>query len=152
MTLYKTPFLKALRFDLHKPCADCPFRRDVRPHEGVARDLSGTLDAIEGGVFAHTCHKTDPRSDSPVGQAADGPAQHCAGALLMVLRTTNGIVDQEPMARAVGDGRLDLAQLDWRAADNVHTGTSLVHAYDAFTRALIRQHGERTIRKVKHVR
>lgn len=141
-----------LHYDLHKPCADCPFRRDVPMHEGVAVDLPQIMIDLSDGNFAHTCHKTDPRSDSPVGQAADGPAQHCAGALLMVLRTTNGIVDQEPMARAVGDGRLDLAQLDWRAADNVHTGTSLVHAYDAFTRALIRQHGERTIRKVKHVR
>lgn len=78
----------SLRYDLRTPCKDCPFRKDVPLHDGVADSLPKLMGQFMGGDDAfHTCHKTDPRSDSAEGQAFRGPIQHCAGFLIMLRRS-----------------------------------------------------------------
>jgi hypothetical protein len=75
---------QTLRFDLKKPCNDCPFRKDAKWHGGVFKDLIKYFDLSKKKELVHTCHKTDPRSDSPEGQKYTGELQHCAGLLLMM--------------------------------------------------------------------
>lgn len=72
---------KDIAWDLKKPCKDCPFRRDVTPHVGVLQKMELYLGQMVNGRFAHSCHKTDPRSDGWSGRYY-GPVQHCAGALI----------------------------------------------------------------------
>lgn len=72
-----------IHFDLKSPCADCPFRRDVPCHPGVRDDLMSIWGKIEMGQFAHSCHKTDSRSDGFTAQPGT-KIQHCAGALIMM--------------------------------------------------------------------
>jgi hypothetical protein len=73
-----------IRYDLKKPCADCPFRKDAKYHGGVMSDLPKYIEKGNAKELVHTCHKTDPRSDSPEGQKYTGEVQHCAGLLLMM--------------------------------------------------------------------
>lgn len=75
---------RPIKFDLRSPCADCPFLEATPVHPGVAVDLPSIMGGMEMGTLAHTCHKTDPLSDSPEGQAFNGPLQHCAGALILM--------------------------------------------------------------------
>lgn len=76
--------IKDIKFDLKKPCKDCPFLKTTPYHEGIADDLPNLWVSIEAGKAMHSCHKTDPRSDSPEGQRYKGPLQHCAGLLTMM--------------------------------------------------------------------
>ena len=71
-----------MKFQLRKPCSNCPFRSDAARlplREARAQDLA---DGLDRSTF--TCHKTavyDAESDEMV----EGPnAQHCAGALIML--------------------------------------------------------------------
>lgn len=71
-------------YKLKTPCADCPFRTDVKPYLRAARVASLEGDLVHRqGTF--TCHKTtvaDPEDD---GSRMDGPkAQHCAGAMILL--------------------------------------------------------------------
>ena len=86
--------MEQIRWDLKKPCQDCPFKYDTADHAGVARDAHEVIWGLESGNFAHTCHKTDVRSDCPT---AKGPAQHCAGLMIMA-KKSNRVT--EPMLRA----------------------------------------------------
>lgn len=70
-------------FSLKAPCHDCPFKRTSPIHTGVASDLINIHGRIEMGRFAHTCHKTDSRSDG-YDPNHKGPVKHCAGALIMM--------------------------------------------------------------------
>jgi hypothetical protein len=72
-----------IHFDLNRPCAECPFRRNAPPHEGVLRDLPKIGRHLKEGKFLHTCHRTDPRSDYEPARGYKGKLQHCAGALAM---------------------------------------------------------------------
>lgn len=74
---------RELHFDMKAPCDDCPFRRDVPCHDGVGSDLMSIWGKIETGRFAHSCHKTDSRSDGFTGNEKT-KIQHCAGALIMM--------------------------------------------------------------------
>lgn len=75
--------VKTLEYDLKTPCQDCPFRKDVPIHNGVASDLMNIFGKIEMGKFAHSCHKTDHRSDGYI-ESYKGNVQHCAGAIIMM--------------------------------------------------------------------
>jgi len=98
-----------LRFDLKKPCKDCPFLKTTPHHEGVASDLMSISTSIESENAAFTCHKTDPRSDSPTGQRHTGPVQHCAGFILMCEK---GKTPQVPYLTAWCSRQFDLDKLD----------------------------------------
>lgn len=111
-----------VRWDLRHPCADCPFVKTSPYHEGVAESLATShAAAIMQQRFAHTCHKTDTREtcDGPVsGKETGRPVQHCAGALMMLLKTGAGMDLQLPLLQALDDGKLrgeDLRELTARA-------------------------------------
>lgn len=78
--------IDSLRYDLRGPCSECPFRLNAPWHEGVVKDLQLFYGRSERGDLVFTCHKTDPRSDSPIGQKYKGPVQHCGGLLLMMAK------------------------------------------------------------------
>lgn len=69
-----------MRFNLKRPCENCPFRTSTPPFltEARARQIAG---ALERHTFA--CHKTISHDDDgrPVSASDDS---HCAGALIMM--------------------------------------------------------------------
>lgn len=60
---------------------------------------------MERGTFAHTCHKTDPRADSPEGKRFKGAPRHCAGALAMQMQSK--MPYQDAFDQAILDGRCE---------------------------------------------
>jgi hypothetical protein len=77
-----------VKYDLIRPCKDCPFRTDIRPFLTTARaeEIAETL--LSGGTFA--CHKTvdysgdDEDEDGFSEGQVTGQSQHCAGAMIML--------------------------------------------------------------------
>ncbi len=65
-----------MKFNLNKPCADCPFRTDIKPYlrAGRAQEITNAV-LRENKTFQ--CHKT---LDKKMGS-------HCAGALVLVEKT-----------------------------------------------------------------
>ena len=98
-------------WDLKRPCADCPFRRGTPFHEGIANGTVDVVHSIELRRFAHTCHKTDNFSDSPEGRRYRGRLKHCAGSLIMLLKTGHGLDLQVPFLKAAEAGKLDIHEL-----------------------------------------
>lgn len=103
-------------WDMKTPCADCPFLRTSPYHGGVAKSLPDYIDSIQSGCFAHTCHKTDrrPTCDGPHAFKGENP-KHCAGAILMLLKTGHGMDLQIPMLVAAEAGKLDIDDMAARA-------------------------------------
>ena len=77
------PTAKDVAFDLRTPCNDCPFRIDVPLHDGVCNSLPRLKKNIDKGLFAHTCHKSDSRSDG-YEEGYKGKIQQCAGSRIMI--------------------------------------------------------------------
>jgi hypothetical protein len=102
-------------WSLRRPCSDCPFRRATPYHVGVARGIWDLILLIDEHRFAHTCHKTDPRSDSPEGQRWKGRTQHCMGSLFMLAKTGRGADLQLPLLEAMQAGKIDAEGLERRA-------------------------------------
>lgn len=106
-----------MKFDLRRPCKECPFRND-RPGyltRERARQIAHALDPGRpdlGGSF--TCHKTTVPADDEDedGDMMDGPnAQHCAGALIMLEKS--GRTDHNQILRIMGRlGAYDPDKLD----------------------------------------
>lgn len=71
-------------YDLKTPCEDCPFRKDVRFHEGIYDALKDYEEHIPKGNLIHTCHKTDKRADGYQENYKKDKPQHCAGLLIML--------------------------------------------------------------------
>lgn len=65
-----------MRFNLKRPCDDCPFLKEggIRLRKERARDIAEMMLSRDGGSFA--CHKTTEAGGS------EGPEQHCSGALI----------------------------------------------------------------------
>ena len=99
-----------MKFDLHKPCANCPFRTDCPPawlgHER-ASDIAQAV--AEGSTFQ--CHKT--LEDAP---------QMCAGALLVSRRDQAGFSGAISLACAVG----------WLEPDRLDEGALVFDSLEAF--------------------
>lgn len=71
-----------MKFDLKKPCSNCPFRSDdkgVRISETRAQEIADGI-TIKQGTFS--CHKTTNDKDGDI--ADDKDVQHCAGAMIML--------------------------------------------------------------------
>jgi hypothetical protein len=100
-----------LRYDLTKPCDNCPFRIDVAPYltRRRVRDLEQDL---VGRQATFTCHKTTvPMDDGD--SMVDGPnAQHCAGAMILLER-----LDQPNQMMRIAEriGYYDRTKLDMKA-------------------------------------
>lgn len=102
---WRTARLSQIHFDMKRPCADCPFRRAVPKHEGIAANLVSMVTAARAGTLAHTCHKTDPRADGGKRRGQTGKLQHCAGAILMAKKS--GLIVQRVLVLAHEQGRFE---------------------------------------------
>jgi hypothetical protein len=74
-----------MKFDLKKPCANCPFRNDRPDQEGWLGEerAADIIDAITRLQGTFSCHKTNGHDDE--GEAiVNENSQHCAGALIML--------------------------------------------------------------------
>lgn len=82
-----------MRFELRRPCADCPFRNDG---QGIALSIPRArqiADALTKDGRTFSCHKTVKRDDEGERIAHD-KEQHCAGALIMLEREGVAIHNQ----------------------------------------------------------
>lgn len=73
-----------MRFDLKKPCPECPFRRTdgaVRLSRGRAHQVAQNMVEWHGGSFP--CHKTNRET------GGKGPVQYCAGALIFCAKNND---------------------------------------------------------------
>lgn len=101
------------RFDMVRPCGDCPFRRDT-PCQ-LEGDLPETV--MEGLIFngdGFMCHKT-VAYDDPATYAGGRPTandQHCAGAMIFLEKVRE---PNKMMLRALARGTFDPERLDMAA-------------------------------------
>jgi len=75
-----------MKFDLRKPCDDCPFRRvgGVQLTRGRVREIARLVTSNPGATFA--CHKTTVDDDETGDRVETPESQHCAGALVFAHR------------------------------------------------------------------
>jgi hypothetical protein len=70
-----------MKFNLKKPCKDCPFRSDINIYLTLPRVLEICRSLVNGGTFP--CHKTtESREDGEL--EATEKSEHCAGALIFL--------------------------------------------------------------------
>jgi hypothetical protein len=103
--------LSDIHWDLKRPCDDCPFAKASKFHQGIAERTEEKVRSIGDHVFAHTCHKTDPRADCETSKRYEGPLQHCYGAIMMLLKTGRGSDLQIPLLEAAQAGKIDIHEL-----------------------------------------
>lgn len=68
-----------MKYDLKKPCGNCPFKTKTMPYISTERAESISLGIMNGGTFA--CHKTT-QGDAVV-------EQHCGGAMIFLEKQNN---------------------------------------------------------------
>jgi hypothetical protein len=76
-----------MRFDLTKPCDNCPFLKEggIRVHPERAREIAESQINGEGGGASFACHKTTIGDGN--GDLVQGPrSQYCAGALAFAIK------------------------------------------------------------------
>ena len=103
-----------MRFDLVRPCGDCPFRRDM-PCDLGEENAAAIILAMFGRGDAFACHKTVEYANAGIyeGGICTENSQHCAGALILAEKAQErGIMAQE----ALRQGKFDPARLDMTAA------------------------------------
>lgn len=121
-----------MRFDLKKPCPECPFTRAAGGYltPERAREIS---QAVLYGNLTFACHKHlngthDELHDAENGMAAYQPSgedQHCAGALAMYDKlastgTGHHYVANQMIQIAERFGLRDPERLDARSGDDVY--------------------------------
>lgn len=105
-----------MRFDLLKPCSNCPFLKKggVRLHPARIEQIAGAMLDSQGATFA--CHKTtiDVDDDDGLGdRAADKDSRHCAGALIFAEKNGNATQMMRIMERIrMYDARALMSQTD----------------------------------------
>lgn len=78
-----------MKFDLKKPCRDCPFRSDIAGYLTKAR-VHEIIESISRGQKTFSCHKTNDTSGSETVETRN--SQHCAGAMIFLEK--NGAPNQ----------------------------------------------------------
>lgn len=102
-----------MKFNLHRPCADCPFRKDVAFYLRDARRLEIAESLSHDGTFV--CHKTTDGDWSDEGEyTPTGNEVHCAGALLVMVKGDE-LRNNYMMRLAIFYGWLDPEKLDTSA-------------------------------------
>ena len=109
-----------MKFDLTRPCKDCPFRSDIPGYLTKARARE-IIEAITRQQATFTCHKTNKFEDGETIETRD--SQHCAGALIFLERLDRPNQMMRWMERI---GVYDRTKLDMDAP--VHTANSMVAA------------------------
>ena len=104
--------MSRMEFKLTQPCALCPFRSDIRAFLSRSR-AQGIALSLQEGTFA--CHETtsatkeQPRAKD--GTFAPRVEQHCAGALILMMKSDHlGCLQQ--VASRLGWLDLDRLKLD----------------------------------------
>lgn len=100
-----------MKFDLVRPCPQCPFRTDVGAYLRGDRAVEIAQSLARGADFP--CHKTtvtDPDDESQ--RAATGESQFCAGALIALERSD---APNQAMRFAERLGLYDPSKLDMDA-------------------------------------
>ncbi len=74
-----------MNFNLKKPCANCPFRTDIRPFLTTGR-AEEIVESIIDMQQTFPCHKTTVASDDYEygGMTTTEKSEHCAGALILL--------------------------------------------------------------------
>lgn len=129
-----------MRWDLKKPCDNCPFRREgfVPLRADRIEEITDMLLDPRGGTFA--CHKTTvPNEDEDGGMRTDASSAHCAGALIFADK--NGIMAQ--MARIAG--RLGLFNPD-KLQDRDAVFDTIEEMQDAHTAVMEQSRKSRKLR------
>lgn len=100
-----------MKFNLTRPCSDCPFRSDIKFYLSPERKEEIARNLVEDeNTFA--CHKTTDHEGWDDGEyMATGQESHCAGALI-IMENNNLIVDNWRLRMTVGLGLLDTDKLD----------------------------------------
>jgi hypothetical protein len=79
-----------MRFDLTRPCGNCPFRTDVRPYidaRRVREILGGGEKRAWWPAVSFPCHKTIDYDVEDGERPNIGPnAQQCAGVMIILTR------------------------------------------------------------------
>ena len=77
-----------MKFDLKKPCADCPFRSDIAGYltEGRAEEIVEIISERDG---TFSCHKTNTYDEESGEMVETAKSQHCAGALIFLEKHDN---------------------------------------------------------------
>jgi hypothetical protein len=73
-----------MKFDLRSPCVQCPFRHDIEFYLGRGR-VRDIYDSLTLGDASFSCHKTT-HFDDDGHYDPDGSEQHCAGAMIMLIK------------------------------------------------------------------
>jgi hypothetical protein len=78
-----------MKFDLTKPCDQCPFRRGtpIRLTEARVHEIASTMLSAQGGTFP--CHKTIDYDKFEDDGDLDPHASHCVGALVFAEKHRN---------------------------------------------------------------
>lgn len=80
-----------MRFDIHTPCGNCPFRTDCLKGWLGKKRATEIADVLRNGQ-TFSCHKTTNR------RVAE---QHCAGALIMLMKSQGGFSGMQSIACAL---------------------------------------------------
>ncbi len=102
-----------MRFDLVRPCGDCPFRTDT-PCDLGEEDANTIILAMFGRGDAFACHKTVEYANpgSYEGGICTESSQHCAGALILAEKAQERGLMAEAALR---QGKFDPDRLDMTA-------------------------------------
>jgi hypothetical protein len=77
-----------MKFDLRRPCDNCPFRTDINfPLE--RERVEEIVDSITRQDQTFACHKTTKHCPETGEHIPSKKEQHCAGALILLEKTEN---------------------------------------------------------------
>lgn len=74
-----------MNYNLKKPCANCPFRSDIKPFITGARAKEICNSLVEQQQ-TFPCHKTVKYDDDEGNGRVVPKSEHCAGAMIMLER------------------------------------------------------------------
>lgn len=96
-----------MKFDLKRPCKDCPFRTDINFYLRTDRvkEICHSI-TVDDATFA--CHKTTQHDDEGDLQVTK-KSQHCAGALIMLEKIDRPNQMTRIMERLGGYDRREMA-------------------------------------------
>jgi hypothetical protein len=135
-----------VKFDLKKPCANCPFRSDIKFWLRLDR-VEEILDSITQQQQTFACHKTTQHDDDGE-HVPRSKEQHCAGALIMLERMNKpnqmmriserlGMYDRHGLdmtAPVFGSAEEMLAHDGWERAGNLRARVRRTKPQPANTR------------------
>lgn len=102
-----------MKFNLKRPCKDCPFRTDIHPYLNADR-VREITDALMTGNSTFACHETTEYNEEEGDMASTKDSSHCAGA--MIFLEVQEIAIQNQMVRIAERLRIyDHKKLDMSA-------------------------------------